>query len=184
MFYKKEYQKVVAERNAWRNCCVARDDEIKKLNRTIRQLKGVCDFLERDNAKLRAKENAKPREKEVSTFDKMNYQKLKKANAELNERLKRAEMKLSAKDSTEKSFKDNCCFGLAFLGETVRELNKQDEEQKRREGFLLHAVEGLMNEGAEFSAHGRSFWIDLSNPNKEEVQPEIRKKAKDKENDK
>ncbi|MDO4381186.1 MAG: hypothetical protein Q4D20_09975 [Clostridia bacterium] len=173
MFYKKEYQKILAERNAWRDYCVARDDEIIKLNRTIRQLKGVCDFLKRDNAKLRTKE--------PSTFDRMNYQKLKKENAELKERAERAEMKLSARESADKAFKDNCCLGLSFLGETLRELNKQDEEQKRREDFLFRAVEGLAGENTELKRQlgeepGRAITIDGTRVDSKTKQPEPKKK--------
>lgn len=177
MFYKKAYKKAVAERNAWRDCCFARDGEIIKLNRTIRQLKGVCDFLERDNAKLRTKE--------PSTFDKMEYQKLKCENAEFKEQLKRAEMKLSAEDRTDTAFKENMCTALSFLGERVREINEIDEKQRRFTDFLFRAVEGLVDENAALKQRlgeelGRAITIGKPRTENETEQPETEDKKNDK----
>lgn len=143
MFYKKEYQKIVAERNAWRNRCLESDREKVALKLKLNKLKENADWLESENAKLR--------KNDTSTFDKAQYQILMNKNEELREQLKRAEMKLSARDSADKAFKNNCCFGLSFLGETLRELNKQDEAQKRREDFLFRAVEGLTQKNAELT---------------------------------
>lgn len=168
MFYKKAYKKALAERDAWRHSCLESDKKVRALNRTVRDLKGICDWLEKENARLCAKA--------PSTFDKMTYQKLKCENEELREQLKRAEMKLSARDSADKALKNNCCFGLSFLGETLRELNKQDEEQKRREDFLLRAVEGLAGENLALKQQlgeepGRAITI-------------VSRKAEDEKNDK
>lgn len=174
MFYKKAYKQAVAERNAWRNICFERDGKIIRLKRTIRELSDSCDWLEKENEKLRAKE--------PSTFDKMTYQKLKDENSELKEQLKRAEMKLSARDSADKAFKDNCCFGLSFLGETLRELNKQDEEQKRREDFLFRAVEGLTQKNAELTQQlgeepSKAITFDGTRADSKAEQPEPKKKT-------
>lgn len=177
MFYKKAYKKAVASRDEWRRVYLDRGNEIRNLDHKIQKLKNMCDWLERENEKLRAKE--------PSTFDKMTYQKLKGENEELKEKLKRAEMKLSAKDSADKAFKDNCCFGLAFLGETVRELNKQDEEQKRREDFLFRAVEGLAGEILALKQQpgeepGRAITIGKPRTENETEQPETEDKKNDK----
>lgn len=150
-----------------------RNIKIRFLEGKVKKLEGLADFLENENAKLRAKE--------PSTFDKMTYQKLKGENEELKEKLKRAEMKLSAKDSADKAFKDNCCFGLSFLGETLRELNKQDEEQQRREDFMLRAVEGLAGENAALKQRlgeepGRAITIDGTRVDSKTKQPEPKKK--------
>ena len=147
--------------------------KVRTLNRTVRNLKGICDGLEKENERLCAKE--------PSTFDKMTYQKLKGENEELKEKLKRAEMKLSARDSADKAFKNNCCFGLSFLGETLRELNKQDEEQKRKEDFLFRAVEGLAGENAALKQRlgeepGRAITIGKPRAEKETEQSEPKKK--------
>lgn len=75
MFYKKKYQQAVAERDAWRNFCYERDGKIIRLKRTIRELSGSCDWLEKENAKLRRKD--------AFTFDKAEFQRLKLENAEL-----------------------------------------------------------------------------------------------------
>lgn len=75
MFYKKKYQQAVAERDEWQLRCLERDGKIRSLNHQIRQLKVVCNFLERDNEKLRRKD--------AFTFDKAEFQKLKIECAEL-----------------------------------------------------------------------------------------------------
>lgn len=75
MFYKKKYQQAVAERDAWQHSCLKRSDKIRSLNHQIRQLEVVCNFLERDNAKLRRKD--------AFTFDKAEFQRLKLENADL-----------------------------------------------------------------------------------------------------
>mgnify|MGYP002766837850 FL=1 len=173
MFYKKAYKKAVAERDAWRHSCLESDKKVRTLNRTVRDLKGICDWLEKENERLCAKA--------PSTFDKMTYQKLKCENKELREQLKRAEMKLSARESADKAFKDNCCLGLSFLGETLRELNKQDEAQKRREDFLCRAVEGLAGENAALKQRlgeepGRAITIGKPRAEKETEQSEPKKK--------
>ena len=138
MFYKKAYKKALAERDAWRHSCLESDKKVRTLNRTVRDLKGICDWLEKENARLCAKA--------PSTFDKMTYQKLKCENEELREQLKRAEMKLSAREKADRAFKDNCCFVLDFFGETIRECNKQDEQERNRADFLLEANEMLADE--------------------------------------
>lgn len=71
---------------------------------------------------------------------------LRAENADLKERLSRAEMKLSAREKADRSFKDNCCFVLDFFGETIRECNKQDEQERNRANFLLEANELLAEE--------------------------------------
>lgn len=173
MFYKKEYQKIVAERNAWRNRCLESDREKVALKLKLNKLKENADWLESENAKLR--------KNDTSTFDKAQYQILMNKNEELREQLKRAEMKLSARDSADKAFKNNCCFGLSFLGETLRELNKQDEEQKRREDFLFRAVEGLAGENAALKQRlgeepGRAITIGKPRAEKETEQSKPKKK--------
>ncbi len=181
IFYKKAYKQAVAARDEWRKCYLKSADEKACLELKLNKLKDDCDWFERENAKLRTSEG--------STFDKGDYQRLKKKNAELEEQLKAAEGKLSARTEADKTFKDNCCFGLAFLGGTVRKLNKQDEERTRREEFLFRAVEGLMNECAELKRRlgeepGRAITIGEPRAEKETEQPESKKKAKDKKNDK
>lgn len=170
MSYEKKYEQAVAARDAWRDRCLKSDGEAVCLKLEVNKLKDDCDWLERENAKLRAGEG--------STFDKGDYQRVKKKNAELEEKLKATEEKLKARTEADKTFKDDCCFGLAFLGETVRKLNKQDEERKRREDFLFRAVEGLMNELAELKRRlgeepGRAVTID-----KEQEAQEAKKSKK------
>lgn len=80
MFYKKKYQQAVEERDAWRGICFERDEKIRSLHFTIRKLKGMCDWLEKENEKLRIKE--------PFTFDKAEYQRLKLENAEIKKVLK------------------------------------------------------------------------------------------------
>lgn len=75
MFYKKKYEQAVAERDAWKNTCFERDGKIIRLKRTIRELSGSCDWLEKENEKLR--------KKDPFTFDKAEFQRLKLENAEL-----------------------------------------------------------------------------------------------------
>lgn len=150
-----------------------RNIKIRFLEGKVKKLEGLADFLERENAKLRIKE--------PSTFDRMDYQKQKDENEELRARAERAEMKLSARDSADKAFKDNCCFGLSFLGETLRELNKQDEEQKRREEFLFRAVEGLAGANAELKRQlgeepSKAITIDGTRADSKTKQPEPKKK--------
>lgn len=61
---------------------------------------------------------------------------LKAEIADLKEKLSRAEMKLSAREKADRAFKDNCCFALDFFGETIRECNKQDEQERNRADFF------------------------------------------------
>ncbi len=177
MFYKKAYKKAVASRNAWRNRCLESNREKVALKLKLNKLKENADWLESENAKLR--------KNDTSTFDKAQYQVLMNKNAELKERAERAEMKLSARNSADKAFMDNCCFGLSFLGWTLRELNKQDEEQKRREDFLFRAVEGLTQKNAELTRRlgeepGKAITIGEPRTENETEQPETEDKKNDK----
>ena len=75
LFYKKAYEQAVAERDAWRNTCFKLDGKIIKLSRTIRELNASCDWLEKENEKLR--------KRDAFTFDKAEFQRLKLENAVL-----------------------------------------------------------------------------------------------------
>lgn len=75
LFYKKAYQQVVAERDYWQEACNKNSIKIKKMHSTIQKLKGMCDWLEKENEKLR--------KKDPFTFDKAEFQRLKLENAEL-----------------------------------------------------------------------------------------------------
>lgn len=154
-------------------------EKIRSLRRELRHQQQKNDELESEISALICVNEA------LSPKADGEKERLKAENAELKEQLKRAEMKLSAKDSAGKAFKDNCCFGLAFLGETVRELNKQDEEQKRREDFLFRAVEGLAGENAELKQQlgeepGRAITIGEPRTENETEQPETEDKKNDK----
>lgn len=175
MSYKKKYKQAVAARNAWRNRCLKSDEEAAHLKSELNQLKDNCDWLEEKYEKLRKKDS--------STFDKAEFQRLKRENAELEEKLKVAEGKLSARTEADKTFKDNCYIGLASLGETVKKLNQQDEERKKREDFLLRAVEGLAGENLELKQQpdekpGRAITIGEPRAEKETKQPEPKEKKK------
>lgn len=126
------------------------------------------------------KERARKAEEECRYYKKL-CDKFLVLNRELRNEIAAEKNKLSARDSADKTFKDNCCFGLSFLGETLRELNKQDEEQKRRENFLFRAVEGLAGANAELKRQlgeepSKAITIDGTRADSKTKQPEPKKK--------
>lgn len=83
MFYKKEYQACLAEKNVWREKCFSLTDDLIALRQDVRKLRGLCDWLENENGRLR--------KKEAFTFDKAEFRRLENENRELKKRIRALE---------------------------------------------------------------------------------------------
>lgn len=79
MFYKKKYLQAVADLEFWKDLYNESEDRFFELRQTKRKLQKTCDWLEKENAKLRRKD--------AFTFDKAEFQRLKLENAELRAKL-------------------------------------------------------------------------------------------------
>lgn len=79
MFYKKKYLQAVADLEHWKRLCNEIEDRFFELWQTKRKLQKTCDWLEKENARLRRKD--------AFTFDKAEFQRLKLENAELRAKL-------------------------------------------------------------------------------------------------
>lgn len=79
MFYKKKYLQAVASLEYWQGLCNESEERFFELWQTKQKLQKTCDWLEKENAKLR--------QKDAFTFDKAEFQRLKLENAELRAKL-------------------------------------------------------------------------------------------------
>lgn len=149
--------------------------EIERLRRERSALREQVAELEQECSALIATNTALEKSDGIISFDKAELKRLrgcaaenvrlKKELEEASERLKRAEMKLNARDRADAAFKENICAGLAFLGEKVSEINVQDEKQRRREKALLGMNEKLIHKNAELQRQlgkepGKAITID------------------------